>query len=550
MKKLPIYISLLFVLTCAKEDSQLLNTSSSQIVKQYTLTASAGQGGSVSTSGGTFNDGTSITITATPSQGYSFGGWSNGSNENPIIITLNTNTIIEANFQPSISFTPNLPYYSTTNQNTSEYFSQYYFKNYMTRNTHESIFWDEGNIRYMIQEVDAVYYDFDFNGTLDFFGFAYWSNLASGNGEWGTNPGKYVLIKDYFLGNREKIIFDTENSFGGKMNLGDFDNNGSLDVVNFSFNAHQNFSPYNSSLMELPAEFIKIDSNLNFTSTHIGPIIGSHDGSSGDIDNDGDIDILLIHNRDTNEIREYSNYPIVLLNVGNGEFVEKYAFTDNSNFISLNNVYMSEFNDYESLHYNLFDLNSDGNLDIISGFHLETNDQYEIEERTGIDVFWGDGSGDFTTINSSKIYTNNSTGYKYSILGTSFLDYDGDGDLDIFSVSTRSESDYNSSDGVIDDGEIANFYNNYAIHLFQNNNGEFDDVTNISFDKSKDLSKTKFSHFYDLNFKDIDGDGDFDLMPSRTSGFFTFPQLNNLFWENVNGYFIIREEGGLNYYPY
>ena len=39
MKKLPIYISLLFILTCAKEDSQAPNTPPTQIVKQYTLTA-------------------------------------------------------------------------------------------------------------------------------------------------------------------------------------------------------------------------------------------------------------------------------------------------------------------------------------------------------------------------------------------------------------------------------------------------------------------------------------------------------------------------------
>ena len=39
MKKLSIYISLLFVLTCAKEDSQAPNTPPTQIVKQYTLTA-------------------------------------------------------------------------------------------------------------------------------------------------------------------------------------------------------------------------------------------------------------------------------------------------------------------------------------------------------------------------------------------------------------------------------------------------------------------------------------------------------------------------------
>ena len=102
MKKLPIYISLLFVLTCAKEDSQAPNTPPTQIVKQYALTASAGDGGSV-TGGGTFASGTQVSLTATPSSGYSFSGWSNGSTTNPLTVTLNSNTSITANFQVIIN---------------------------------------------------------------------------------------------------------------------------------------------------------------------------------------------------------------------------------------------------------------------------------------------------------------------------------------------------------------------------------------------------------------------------------------------------------------
>ena len=98
MKKLSFYISLLFVLTCAKEDSQAPNTPPTQIVKQYALTASAGDGGSV-TGGGTFASGTQVSLTATPSSGYSFSGWSNGSTANPLTVTLNSNTSITANFR-------------------------------------------------------------------------------------------------------------------------------------------------------------------------------------------------------------------------------------------------------------------------------------------------------------------------------------------------------------------------------------------------------------------------------------------------------------------
>src|SRR5210317_1137369 len=98
MKKLPIYIALLLLLTCAKEDSQAPNTPPTQIVKQYTLTATAGDGGSV-TGGGTFASGTQVSLTATPTSGYSFSGWSNGSTANPLTVTLNSSTTITANFQ-------------------------------------------------------------------------------------------------------------------------------------------------------------------------------------------------------------------------------------------------------------------------------------------------------------------------------------------------------------------------------------------------------------------------------------------------------------------
>ena len=42
---------------------------------EYTLTVSAAVGGTVSTEGGTFEEGTEITITATPSEGFRFIGW-------------------------------------------------------------------------------------------------------------------------------------------------------------------------------------------------------------------------------------------------------------------------------------------------------------------------------------------------------------------------------------------------------------------------------------------------------------------------------------------
>jgi len=98
VKKLSIYLFLLLLLTCAKEDSQDPGATPSSITPRYTLTASAGEGGSVSPTTGSFNSGTQVSVTATPNSGYQFTSWSNGSTANPVTLTLNSNTSITANF--------------------------------------------------------------------------------------------------------------------------------------------------------------------------------------------------------------------------------------------------------------------------------------------------------------------------------------------------------------------------------------------------------------------------------------------------------------------
>ena len=70
-----------------------------QAKTQYTLTVTAGEGGTVSTEGGTFDEGTEVTILATPNEGYEFVGWNGIDSENDsVVITLSSNTTIEALF--------------------------------------------------------------------------------------------------------------------------------------------------------------------------------------------------------------------------------------------------------------------------------------------------------------------------------------------------------------------------------------------------------------------------------------------------------------------
>ena len=66
---------------------------------QYTLTVTAGEGGTVSTEGGTYDEGTEVTITATPNEGFSFVRWSDGQTDQSINYTLNSNTSLTAVFE-------------------------------------------------------------------------------------------------------------------------------------------------------------------------------------------------------------------------------------------------------------------------------------------------------------------------------------------------------------------------------------------------------------------------------------------------------------------
>ncbi|MDC0514683.1 hypothetical protein OAN99_02565 [Flavobacteriaceae bacterium] len=68
-------------------------------VSQFTLTVTAGEGGTVSTEGGTYDEGTEVTITASPAEGYEFVGWEGiDSNEQSIIITISEALSITANY--------------------------------------------------------------------------------------------------------------------------------------------------------------------------------------------------------------------------------------------------------------------------------------------------------------------------------------------------------------------------------------------------------------------------------------------------------------------
>ncbi|MFL2590829.1 MAG: InlB B-repeat-containing protein [Flavobacteriaceae bacterium] len=101
-------LSNIIIFSCSKGDSDSSNQIEPTPVVTYEVSISSSEGGSVNTQSGTYNAGTVLNITATPSDGYEFIGWT-GSNETSmeITITVNSNIQLTANFQliPSPEFT-------------------------------------------------------------------------------------------------------------------------------------------------------------------------------------------------------------------------------------------------------------------------------------------------------------------------------------------------------------------------------------------------------------------------------------------------------------
>jgi len=78
-------------------------------ITSYTLITSVNSagGGTVSPSGGSYSRGTSVTLTATQANGWTFGGWSGSTDianttANPTTITMNNNETVTANFTQNI----------------------------------------------------------------------------------------------------------------------------------------------------------------------------------------------------------------------------------------------------------------------------------------------------------------------------------------------------------------------------------------------------------------------------------------------------------------
>jgi hypothetical protein len=96
MKKILLPILLLF-LSCSKEEQ----TPPPPTNYTVSITLNPTDGGTVSPSGGQFEEGTTVSFTVTPTDNYIFKNWSGSdtSSNNPLLLTINSNKTLTVNFE-------------------------------------------------------------------------------------------------------------------------------------------------------------------------------------------------------------------------------------------------------------------------------------------------------------------------------------------------------------------------------------------------------------------------------------------------------------------
>ena len=520
---------------------------------QYTLTVTAGEGGSVSTEGGTYDEGTEITITATPEEGYEFVGWEGSDSEsNSLTVTLNGNTTVQAIFSliSSLPFNSISESFSQINQTTSWYLANYFFlkyiyikdSNYNLLRVDES---EEEFLHWRPLSESITFADLNGDSLVDMFVLM---SKVNNNGFAYEGPGKYVIYSNVYRDDfnyQNPIIVESDLVFHGDTVVQDFDNDGINDILIGAYQDHNNKS--------LPKETLRIlyfNSDFTFEEYSLGFRSNMHSLSAGDVNNDGLVDFVQIGYTGMDDFLFDANFPNTFINMGGRNNFDKIDMLYNEE------EFKEDWDQFNLLHYDLFDLNNDGFLDILAGFDLvndkwaelryEYSDRFFHESMEGPFVLWGDGTGQYSVDNIS--YTENLS-FPYDsevgmikIMGGGFTDFDNDGDID-FIISSELQ-DYDISRESL----TGRSYDNYILQLYQNNGDKtFTDVSLEKIDAFTKFNPFEFSFFRRVSLIDKDGDGDYDIVPRSFNGVYNYNTnswndlYDDLFWENTGGQFVRRE---------
>ena len=394
--------------------------------------------------------------------------------------------------------------------------------------------------RYILGDQAYLLFDYNNDGNMDLVGWLQNVTPCDDCDGYVTGYGKWVWWEDYFNESTQPIYYDSGIWFSARLEAGDFNGDGVLDVVFENENHHDNGQGGYYTEEHYPLVLLEFSSN-GMTERLIGPPTGSHSLATGDIDNDGDIDIVEAEwlYGDCDHI----STPKFYINDGNGNFsVSKTNLIESETFLQ-QNFYCPD--DMPFTYMDLFDMNNDGYLDLIAGFSDNQqipDSQIDMYTSIGYDpallyIMYGDGTGNFSFQNAMTIdYTSpnieNCEDCALSLFGGNFLDYNNDGFFDLVTIGTYDYSgvginvfkniDGNSLVDVTDEIIID------PVQLYSEITGPF---TN---QKIGDLGIS-----YELRVLDIDDDGDFDIMPQYTITEDWSSTTRMAYWENNNGSFAL-----------
>jgi hypothetical protein len=309
-----------------------------------------------------YNSGTIVELTAEPTGDWEFVEWTGDitSTENPLQITINNATTVKAKFM--------------------RYFD-YKAPSYVWKNNIQPRF-NLGDIE-KENGLDVGYISDTGSAYADFNGDGYFDIMSQGTAPDGTYVGY-----DFFINNGDDT-FEIDNSFfnsdfqsdkARKTIVGDFNGDNKPDVVRIS-GQHGYLDSPNITLS-------KSDGSYVISKIEVVPVTQYHGFASGDIDNDGDLDLFFGSPGDDQGFA---------LNNGDGTFIWKKS-TD----VILN---QTDGPKEQVQTVEIFDFNNDNNLDLIIGgqFNIEQGQNY----LDGPTILWGDGSGFFNFNNKSEVFNFN-----------------------------------------------------------------------------------------------------------------------------------------------
>lgn len=325
---------------------------------------------------------------------------------------------------------------------------------------------------YFTYEFSArAFYDFDKDGDLDLIGATFMidQNTPVDAHYYNNNGGTYQKDQSVFNGSVPGFVHARQAI------LADFDNNGWMDVAIIAHGYDKD--PF-------PGEKQKILMNFNgkFTTKEVALLPTSrlpytHSGCSGDIDNDGDVDLFYTSNM-------VSVKGIFMKNDGSGNFTY-----DASLFPS--DIVAPYFAS------GLYDLNQDGFLDlVITGQDNSKQVVQDPQASAKPTILWGSNTGKYTLSNSTLLPVIKDYGVTYNV---NFLDFNNDGKVDVLLTKT--------GDGTT----TLPYYQGYYVQLLMNNGGNsFTDVTTQSMGSYRNDNVANWILW--LRPHDIDGDGDIDII--------------------------------------